>query len=1062
MAVTLDTLELDIQSNSEGASSAVRTLIGSLKSMIAPVSNAIGPLKSLNKELQTLKANSAGANIGKILNSNSAASGAKKTSKDLSEALKSQIAIEKSQVRVNTIQRRPEGDYHYGTSPMDPKFIEAVEAQKERNKEWKDAIRGSIGTNPVSEVTPPVRASEAFKGVQEGTKDVKKTTSAFATLKKEIQGIFKGGLLQQFGRMLRMRAIRSVIMGLAKGFKEGIGNLREWSDGVNGHFSAAMNSAQDHLTLMKNSVATALAPAIEAAIPIFNVLTGAINAASNALAQFFALLTGKSSWTKATLAVGDYTKATKGAGGASKDLLADWDELNVIQSSGGGGGGGSGASVTDMFEEQYAFAEPIRDIVGFLKDNFEDILPVAIGIGTAIKAWGLSKEFEGTIGKILKGITGALVMFVTWKITDDSDKHFLGGEGVGWLFTNLLTNALGATVAGKIAKSVIGGKAGVITAAITLAISAGIDLVNAFESTNKGGIGVEEFATGLVGSAKAGIATALVAKGLGVTTGAAIAGGAITFGIVGIATLAVMAGIELTKDHLNWGNVELSEYEVRRFVESKMFTVDVNTVVNKINASLSDSAQARGSIEDLLLGINTEFNVVKLGLDEKTTYGNLQKYFTGDNGLISQVQNLIESNKDRLKLALTVAPMTDGEGNDNSASILGNSSSGWDTVSDWYSAKGRKLGDLLQKGIQGSIIDGEKDLLQSLIDEINNVTSAITQAKMQGSAIAGFRSDLDNLGLTDLSQNSVSKVLSLYNDYQANLQKGYEDLWKQAVADQQGLVAALFEIDPNGPEYAKAVADLEYMLNGGYEEAVKNAVDKATGPAQEMVQDLVNKLFGEKLQYFDFTRNMVGYLYGPDRTLEGTAEEVKEKLGIALKKSLSNFGIPIDLLNVFDISASLIPADVRDELQKRLTELFGKDVAKKIMVDVGFSGVDVEVSNIHNNPRKELTQQEQMEEDWHTYYKRNRKELLNPDGTPAMTVTTPMFAPMSDDTGSAITGKLDTLNGNIQQVVSAINAVNGTVQDKDTKPVVNVNIPGGSPMARFIGSAGNALNRVNG
>lgn len=587
MAVTLDTLELDIQSDAEGASSGIRDLIDSLKSLIGPVTNVMGPLKSINAELKTLKANSSGLNIGKILDTGKATSSARKTAKELKSVVQSEVQLRKTAERTAEMSqsvwnaksgiipsgksasesasvfsadfaRREARNYvasvglalkQTDTTPVQERIsemfggfapgigrsglkhqtefnamketfgpmlrmqgwlerdfgfdrqvksaeesyrvfeklgaLEEKEANFYTGKDWtrtnnertayfdarlssivndqakynriRDAVKGmsvssvsaknSSVAQSVSEM-PSVKDALDFASATseaevlkmkidsigeklatelgkdtfdagkvgqytsqlnklnsklEGLNDnTEKTKFSFADLKKEIHGIFKGGLLQQFGRILRMRAIRAVIMGLAKGFKEGIGNLREWSDGVNGHFSAAMNSAQDHLTLMKNSVATALAPAIEAAIPIFNVLTGAINAASNALAQFFALLTGKSSWTKATLAVGDYTNATKGAGGASKDLLADWDELNVIQSSGGGGGGGSGASVTDMFEEQYAFAEPIRDIAGFLKDNFEDILHVARSRS------GLKSERLGSKQRLLPSQTETL------------------------------------------------------------------------------------------------------------------------------------------------------------------------------------------------------------------------------------------------------------------------------------------------------------------------------------------------------------------------------------------------------------------------------------------------------------------------------------------------------------------------------------------------------------------------------------------------------------------------------------------------------------------------------
>lgn len=167
--------------------------------------------------------------------------------------------------------------------------------------------------------------------------------------KPEVSGF--GKLMSQIGRMAKTMAIRSALRGTIKALKEGITNLYNWSDSVNGSFADSMDSAAAHFTLMKNSIATVAGPILQSLIPAFNTLASVINTVCNLLAQFFALIGGQTTWTKATLGADKFGKAASGAGGAAKDLLADWDELNIIQSQGGGGGGSGSSGFGGMFEE---------------------------------------------------------------------------------------------------------------------------------------------------------------------------------------------------------------------------------------------------------------------------------------------------------------------------------------------------------------------------------------------------------------------------------------------------------------------------------------------------------------------------------------------------------------------------------------------------------------------------------------------------------------------------------------------------------------------------------------
>ncbi|HCI84493.1 MAG TPA: hypothetical protein DHV79_07930, partial [Lachnospiraceae bacterium] len=160
-------------------------------------------------------------------------------------------------------------------------------------------------------------------------------------------------MIKRLGTIAKYRFIRSVIKHITSGFSEGIQNVYEYSKAVSGSFAPAMDSAATSIAQMKNSLGAALAPAIQALIPILNTVVNWFITLVNYANQFFALLNGQATWTRALPATVNafdkQKKAAKGAGSAIKDLLADWDELNIIQSEAGGGGGVGSAKTAEDY-----------------------------------------------------------------------------------------------------------------------------------------------------------------------------------------------------------------------------------------------------------------------------------------------------------------------------------------------------------------------------------------------------------------------------------------------------------------------------------------------------------------------------------------------------------------------------------------------------------------------------------------------------------------------------------------------------------------------------------------
>lgn len=190
-----------------------------------------------------------------------------------------------------------------------------------------------------------------FGGFQ---KNVRKTSSSLGVFSSRLKGIALSLLVFNW----ITKGFNSMVAGMKEGFK----NLIQYSDDYNKSISA-LKSAN---TQLKNSFATAFAPIIQLVIPYIVQLINYVTAAANAIAQFVAVLTGKSTWIKAIAVQEDYAASLDGTASSAKKAagaLAKFDDLDVLNKNDSGNGGGAGGiKPGDMFEEV-----PVGGITGFWK-----------------------------------------------------------------------------------------------------------------------------------------------------------------------------------------------------------------------------------------------------------------------------------------------------------------------------------------------------------------------------------------------------------------------------------------------------------------------------------------------------------------------------------------------------------------------------------------------------------------------------------------------------------------------------------------------------------------------
>ena len=298
------------------------------------------------------------------------------------------------------------------------------------------------------------RAGELTKQITDASKgkDIKAAfAAASASLQSGTKNILKWGA-GITGLVVLARRLRTYIIEAVKSFAENDPETK-----------ANIDSLRASLAGLKASWGAAFAPVLNAVVPVLQTLISWLTAAANAIAQFFAVLSGKGTFKKA---IANTDKLSSNLGGAAdnakeaKKQLMGIDTLTVMNdtntgSSGGGGGGGSGNGL------EY---EDVQ-ISDNLKNNFELIKDIVTAIGGGIAGWGLGKVLSklGLIKGGFKQLLG-IALLVSGAVVAVKGGVDAWQNGVDW--QNLIEMVGGVAVAA-------GGAAlafGAIGAAITLLV----------------------------------------------------------------------------------------------------------------------------------------------------------------------------------------------------------------------------------------------------------------------------------------------------------------------------------------------------------------------------------------------------------------------------------------------------------------------------------------------------------------------------------------------------------------------------------------------------------------
>lgn len=298
------------------------------------------------------------------------------------------------------------------------------------------------------------RAGELTKQITDASKgkDIKAAfAAASASLQSGAKNILKWGA-GITGLVVLARRLRTYIIEAVKSFAENDPETK-----------ANIDSLKASLAGLKASWGAAFAPVLNAVVPVLQTLISWLTAAANAVAQFFAVLSGKGTFKKAIANTGKLSSNLGGAADNAKEAkkqLMGIDTLNVMNDtntgSNGGGGGGSAGDGVDY--KDVAVSENI-------KNNFELIKDIVLGIGAGIAGWGLGKVLSklGLIKGGFKQLLG-IAMLVSGAVIAIKGGIDAWENGVDW--QNLIEMIGGVAFAAGGAALVFGA----IGAAITLLV----------------------------------------------------------------------------------------------------------------------------------------------------------------------------------------------------------------------------------------------------------------------------------------------------------------------------------------------------------------------------------------------------------------------------------------------------------------------------------------------------------------------------------------------------------------------------------------------------------------
>lgn len=768
-------------------------------------------------------------------------------------------------------------DGKMGVAAMKEELAQAAQRSAELRAELSAGLRaGTIGAIEAQKMGQEIAALD--DRVKELTHETSLWTrmwnGADAAIEKVTGAITKGfqkvkgalfeangslaGMLAGMMRMAKYRIFRSLIRNIAEGFSTGLDNVRKYSKAIDGLYNKDMTGLDNELLKMKNSLGAAVAPAIQALIPLFRQLTSWVIQASNYVNQFFALINGSKTWTHAidveADALDEVEESAAGAHKSVQNLLADFDELNIIQSKSGGGGGGTTTEdltqYENMFEEVSEFDAGVKGIITWLEQHLPIVdgalallasrlmglsLPASVMLAGIVWSYDEGKDaakagkslkesiIEGLPATLLTALGGAGIGFMLappgMKLHGAAVGFFLGAaisifanwvgfdqasNPVKWdsMFGNNLWDTLGSIsgliALGVTAGAILGGGTGAMIG-LTLSAMLGIYLTSVKYDKHGGAIDYssytfEEMLADNVGSV-IGFAGAGAVIGVRAT-------GSFTGGLLGLVIGAGLgiAVMKITYDQQRSANfrkmVDTFKAQMRETFGKEHYGFDVQAFVDEITVVSNSLKSKKGDVQTQVMALVGKTEIaLRVGVDTLTA--------DEKESIVSDIETIIGQIEEQLGLEKKMIDLAVGIGGynlfglDKDGSIIKDLNDGIGIRTDIIKTIGNTIGKALR--------EGTAEEFAKVLEDVTGILQTMAMMEMQSKVSSEYTTSVAkaerDLFEGEMTPEKIAAYIETHNELVEGVRDSAYSSYQSVLGTAQYNLSVLEDVLANPEKY---------------------------------------------------------------------------------------------------------------------------------------------------------------------------------------------------------------------------------------------------------------------
>lgn len=686
-----------------------------------------------------------------------------------------------------------------------------------------------------------------------------------------------------------------------------------FASGTVGTYAKEINSAEGMLrafTQQIKGLVQALGglfiPILSSALPYIQAFIELVTSAVHSLAAFFGYSIKSVSWdsgvSDAAGSVGELDNALTNAGGSAKKLkglLAGFDELNIIQSNSGGGGGGGNAagSLGDLGLELKSLwtdsmlanvKTKVNEIVESIKPHLDDILQVVTAIGAGLLAWKIAKDFTSVVSTLKNGLSG-----------------------------------LSTTVS-----------VGLMVASYSVSFMEGWELANdgSVDLTDIGQMALSTLGAGIAGFKFGGV------------TGAAVA--------IGFQAAFFVAGYAFNKwrserakrTASKFGDYNLAAEQIEDFVAGLFGDFKVAATIDLIDAHLTNAEQAEKQLNTAINEFSAELNKITIGVDTSDLgLGVLKKQA---NSVINSLNSYLAEQSNMLQAIVNIAPAVDSDGN-----LISTTSEASKVLADACNALGEQLNHWIDQGMKDGMSASEAEMIKAYSDRMLRISNAVAMGKAQGE----FITSVGDLNLFGLNQESFENTLDLIETQREALKEKYRSVQETAKAETMGVLSGLEELynqqlgdkDWGAAEATKAQIDAlnKTLESWDIESVVQTMLNQTMAPVKQKYIDWISSAFGVKLNDLGANDDMFSAFLNDmvwngieTMSVETQAQYFSDTLESMIWLATDGDPHLVDVQKVFGLTNwDLLSNDTKAELYAALSAAIGAPASMALFAQLGYN-----------------------------------------------------------------------------------------------------------------------------